>query len=185
MKRLPVVVVLGIVVGHLVLHAPPAYACSCRADVLVADALAESDAAFVGVFTGREDPLVQGELIFSGRPVVNHFEVERTVKGNIGGRVDVEAAASGASCGLELEVGDRTGLFLEATGTGWRSSLCSQTDSAGLLAFAPVAATAAETDDSLGGLSVAFGVLAVAVAGYFVVDRVRRRSGLTGEHMFV
>ena len=170
------VIVMGLAAGHLALQASPAYACSCRAGVLVADALAESDAAFVGVYTGREDPFVHGELISSGRPVINHFEVERTVKGDIGGRVDVEAAASGASCGLELEVGERTGLFLQWSGTGWRSSLCAQTEPAGLLAFAPaVGVPAGEADPSERGVFVAFGLLALAVAGYFAVDRVRRR----------
>jgi hypothetical protein len=37
--------------------------------VLVADALDDSDAAFVGVYTGRDDPFVHGPLISSGRPV--------------------------------------------------------------------------------------------------------------------
>jgi hypothetical protein len=144
--------------------------------VLVADALDESDAAFVGVYTGREDPFVHGELIFSGRPVLNHFEVERSIKGDLGERVDVEAVASGASCGLELEVGERTGLFLQRTETGWRSSLCSQTEPAGLLAFAPaVAPGGAEAAPSERGVFVAFGLLALAVAGYFVVEGVRRR----------
>ena len=175
MRRLPIVVVLGIaaVVGQLFLQAAPAWACSCRAGVLVADALAESDAAFVGVFTGRDDPLVHGELISSGRPVVNHFEVERRVKGAIGERVDVEAAAGGASCGLELEVGERTGLLLQWTGTGWRSSLCSQTEPAGLLAFAPAGPSAAQDEPSERGFFVAAGVLAVAV--FFMAWRVRRR----------
>lgn len=177
MRRLPVVVALGIVVGHLMLVAAPANACSCQAGVRVADVLARSDGAFVGVYLGREDPLPQGELIFSGRPVINHFEVERAVKGDIGGRVAVEAAASGASCGLEMEVGDRTGLLLQWTPTGWRSSLCDQTEPAGLLAFAPavVGGGGGEADHPEWGLFVAFGLLALTVCGYFVVDRLRRR----------
>ena len=174
MRRLPLVLVFVIAIGHLALQASPAYACSCQAGVLVADALAQADGALVGVYTGRADPPVQGELIFSGRPVINHFEVERAVKGDIGGQVDVEAAASGASCGLELEVGERTGLFLERTGTGWRSSLCSQTDPVGLLAFAPAGApagAAAEAEPSERGFFVAVAVLALALIAFFMVQR--------------
>lgn len=119
----------------VVAQAPPALACSCRADVAVKDALLESDGAFVGRFIGRDDLFPQGEMAGSPRPVLNHFQVERSVKGDIGARVRVEAAASGASCGLELEVGERTGLLLRQGPNGWRSSLCSQIDPLALLPF--------------------------------------------------
>jgi hypothetical protein len=167
------VVVVGLVAAQLALQASPAYACSCRADVPVADALAESDAAFVGVYTGRDDPFVQGPLISSGRPVINHFDVERTVKGDIVGRVEVVAAAGGATCGLELEVGERTGLFLQRTETGWRSSLCSQTEPAGLLAFAPAVTPvpAAQEEPSERGFFVAVAVVALALMAFFIVQR--------------
>jgi hypothetical protein len=181
-------VIFGIVAAHLALQVSPAQACSCRADVQVADALAASDAAFVGVFTGRDDPLVHGEIISSARPVLNHFEVERVVKGPIGERVDVEAAASGASCGLEVEVGEQAGVLLTWTGTGWRSSLCNQTEAAELMAFAPAAAPAApaaapgrnaapaESEPSERGFFVAVGLLVLAVPVFFGVQRWRRRG---------
>lgn len=116
--------------------AMPAYACSCRA-VAVAESLANSDAAFVGVLTGRDDPDGGGPIVSSGRRVVNHFTVERAVKGELGPSVAVGAAAGGASCGLEVREGARTGLLLRRSGTEWTSSLCSQVDSAALLALAP------------------------------------------------
>ena len=163
--------------GLLVVEAGPALACSCRAGVPVEDSLSESDAAFVGVFTGRDDPLAQADLISSGRAVVNHFQVERSVKGDIGERVDVKAAASGASCGLELDVGERTGLLLRRDAGGWTSGLCSQVEPQVLLAFAP--ATAASAGAGTGtdwGLIVLMGLLVLAVVGAVVLEVVHRRA---------
>jgi hypothetical protein len=151
--------------------ASPAWACSCRANVAVADLLAESDAAFVGVYAGRHEG---GPLISSGQPVTNHFSVERTVKGVLGKRVEVEAAAGGASCGLELEVGERTGLFLHRTETGWRSSLCEQTEPAGLLALAPAGALGSGSSER--GFFIALGVVALAGTVVAGVQRMRRRE---------
>jgi hypothetical protein len=180
MKRLSAVaIVVAFVAGLLTLQAGPAFACSCQAGVRVADALAGADGAFVGVLTGQDDPLGHGPLVSSGRPVVNHFEVERVVKGDIGARVDVEAAASGVSCGLELEVGERVGLLLLRTATGWRSSLCSQAAPAELLGLAPAGAAGGPvggSESSGRAFVLAAGVLALAVAAYFVVPRFRRRE---------
>lgn len=162
----------------VVIQAPPALACSCRADVAVKDALLESDGAFVGRFIGRDDFFPQGEMVGSPRPVLNHFQVERAVKGDIGERVRVEAAASGASCGLELEVGERTGLLLRQGPNGWRSSLCSQTDAAALLAF-----VADEPDREVQGTggrdALPFIVVGLAVVGiptFIAIRRAFRRS---------
>lgn len=158
---------------QLVVWAGPAFACSCRADVQVVDALADSDGAFVGVFTGRDDHLVAGEAISSGRRVTNHFLVERSVKGDVGQRIAVEAAAGGASCGLELEVGERTGLLVRGSADGWTSSLCAQTDPNALLALGPSRAT--ETPGGGGftttGLLVTVGLMVLALAGALAVRR--------------
>lgn len=159
--------------GLLVVEAGPALACSCRAGVPVGDSLSESDAAFVGVFTGSDDPLAQGDVASSGRGVLNHFLVERSVKGHIGERVDVTAAASGASCGLELEVGQRTGLLLRAGAGGWTSGLCSQVEPQALLAFVPATAGASGVD---GGLILLVGLLVLAVLGAAVQEVVHRRA---------
>lgn len=164
-----VLAVLLVAGGLIVVGAGPALACSCRAGVPVEDSLSESDAAFVGVFTGRDDPIVPGGLIGA---VVNHFLVERSVKGDIGDRIDVQAAASGASCGLELEVGQRTGLLLRNDAGGWASGLCSQVEPQALLALAP-ALGGAGVD---GGLIVLLGLLALAVLGAVVLEVVHRRA---------
>ena len=159
--------------GLLVVEAGPALACSCRAEVPVAEALSESDGAFVGVFTGRDDPLGQGDVITSARGVLNHFQVERSVKGDIGGRVDVQAAAGGASCGLELSVGERTGLLLRRDAGSWTSSLCSQVEPQALLAFAPATTAGAGVD---GGLILLVGLLVLAVMGAVVLEWAHRRA---------
>lgn len=165
--------------GLLVVEAGPASACSCRAGVPVEESLAESDGAFVGVFVGRDDPLGQGEIVSSGRRVLNHFQVERPVKGEIGERVDVQAAAEGASCGLGLEVGQRTGLLLRRDAGGWTSGLCSQVEPQALLAFAPATATGSGASAGAGpdwGLIVLVGLLVLAVGGAVALEVVHRRA---------
>jgi hypothetical protein len=154
--------------------------------------LANSDAAFVGVLTGRDDPDGGGPIVSSGRRVVNHFTVERAVKGELGPKVAVGAAASGGSCGLEVREGQRAGLFLRRSGTGWTSSLCSQVDAAELLAFAPgdgPAPAVGEAVPAVGeaapavagsgpdwGLIGLVGVLLLAVLGAVVLGGVHRRE---------
>lgn len=157
-------VVLLMAPAVLVVQAGPALACSCRAGVPLEEALSDSDGAFVGVLTGRDDFFVHGDLVSSGRPVFNHFQVERSIKGDIGEQVQVEAAASGASCGLELEIGERTGLLLRHGRDGWRSSLCSQTDPNALLAFAPDQPDrAGSTTDGSGGSGMTLPVVTAVV----------------------
>lgn len=166
--------VLVVATGLVVAGGTPAYACSCRADVPMEASLAENDAAFVGVYTGRDDPEGGGPLISSGRRVVNHFKVERSVKGDIGAEVDVGAAAGGATCGLELAAGDRTGLLLRRDDAGgWTSSLCSQVSADELLAFAPASSESAGPD---WGFILFAGVLVLALPLAFVVGGARRRD---------
>lgn len=164
----------------LIVRTEPAFACSCDADVVLEESLADSDGAFVGVYLGRDDPFGQQPLISTGRPVTNHFVVERRVKGEIGDRIAVEAAAGGASCGLELEVGERTGLLLRREGDGWGSSLCSQTEPEALLAFAPGSATS-DSSGNVPFVAIGFTVLAatVAVAAGLLLQR-SQRSGWRG-----
>ena len=94
--------------------------------------LAQSDAAFVGRLVERSS----GPVSSSADPAIYRFKVEQTVKGQLGEHVDVVAAASGASCGIEARLGERIGLFLGRSGGGWRSSLCQQVDPQQLLAAA-------------------------------------------------
>ena len=123
MRRL---LVLVLVAGSLVVGGRSALGCSCAYGD-PRSSLARSDAAFVGRLESRENPSPgPGGTYSSGQLVTYTFVVERSVKGNLGKKVDVESAAHGASCGLEVAQGERTGLFLHRDGNEWRSGLCSQ-----------------------------------------------------------
>ncbi len=176
--RRTVVATLVMTATLLLVETPAAMACSCRSDVNVAELLAASDGAFVGIYTGRDDPLAVEPVINSGRAVVNHFVVERAVKGEIGPLMEVEAAASGASCGLELEVGERTGLLLRRVDDTWRSALCQQTEPEALLAFAPGQAGPATMGSALLDdlLVVVVGLCVLVAAAMLAFAGLRRRS---------
>ena len=103
----------------------PASACSCaRGDPRAA--LQRADAAFVGAVTERREKRPEGPFVSSADPVTLVFSVERVMKGDLGRTVEVETVSSGASCGIEVPVGGRTGLFLTRDGSRWTSSLCAQ-----------------------------------------------------------
>ncbi len=176
--RIAAVATLVFTATLVLVKTPPAIACSCRPDVSVAQLLATSDGAFVGIYAGRDDPFAVGPVISSAREVVNHFVVERAVKGQIGPVVEVGAAASGASCGLELEVGERTGLVLERVGDSWRSSLCAQTEPEALLVFAPgepgPPTTGSGALDDVPFLFV--GLVVLVAAAVLAIMRLRRRE---------
>jgi hypothetical protein len=100
--------------------AQAAHACSCALDD-PRDALHGSDGAFVGTLVERTEVDEQTALFT--------FEVETAVKGTLGAEVDVRSASNGASCGLEVGVGQRIGLLLYTADDGaWASGLCSQVD---------------------------------------------------------
>ena len=103
----------------------PAGACSCALGD-PRDAVDAADAAFVGELVAREEPQPRGGIISSGQNVTWTFEVEQVVKGPLGGTVEVVSPWSGASCGLEVGVGRRTGLLLHGSERRWTSSLCLQ-----------------------------------------------------------
>ena len=127
MRRLLVLVLLA---GLLLFTEQTAYGCSCATGD-PRTALAGSNSAFVGKLVQRENPSPTpgpGGVYSSGQDVTYTFAVERSVKGDLGTRVDVEAAASGASCGIEARLGERIGLLLYRDGDQWKSGLCSQMD---------------------------------------------------------
>ena len=97
-----------------------AHACSCAIGD-PRDALHRADAAFVGTMVGRTE--------VDDQTAIFHFDVETAVKGELGTEVDVRTASNGAACGLELEIGQRIGLFLDSADDGaWTSGLCSEID---------------------------------------------------------
>ena len=104
----------------------PASACSCAAGE-PRDRLQEADAALVGTVSDRSGgPLGMGTVTVT-------IDVEHDLKGNLGDEVQLETNAQGSACGLELNEGARTGLFLTLVGDHWTSSLCQQIDPEELL----------------------------------------------------
>jgi hypothetical protein len=103
------------------------------------------------------------------------FRVEQVYTGELENRIEVVSARDSATCGLQLAVGDRTGLLLHRDGERWRSSLCSQVDAAEFLELTDV------DDNSLpainwGGYVV--GVLVLGAGAFFLLRRLRRYRAL-------
>jgi hypothetical protein len=129
MATLILLVLLTSVVG---LVAPrPASACSC-AELDPTTALDEYPAAFVGTLVDVDGQL--GAVFNSADDTVYRFEVESWVKGDLGRVVDVHSAADGASCGIEVGVGNRAGIMVRVEGGEYHSSLCETIDADVLLA---------------------------------------------------
>ncbi len=99
-----------------------------------ATGLAEYPAAFVGTLVSRSGQI--GVVFSSDADTVYRFEVEEWVKGDLGDIVDVHSAADGSSCGIEVGIGNRAGVFLSVENGQLHSSLCSTIDADVLLAGA-------------------------------------------------
>jgi hypothetical protein len=103
-----------------------ALACSC-APGDPRDMLELSDGAFTGTLLER---------VVEGDQAIHTFRVDHAVKGEIGETVQVRSHRDGATCGLEIGIGQRVGLFLDREGAEWLSTLCQQIDPDELLAAA-------------------------------------------------
>jgi hypothetical protein len=126
-------IVIGAAAAAFCLAVESAQACSCvRPDVPVL--LAQADAAFVGTLVSRRpvSPPGPGPTL-STDPDIFTFRVDESVKGGLSGEVEVRSARSGASCGLEVGVGQQAGLFLRRDGNTWHSNLCWQVAPSALL----------------------------------------------------
>ena len=182
-RRTLLVVVLAL--GGVLGAAPRAMACSCAGppgDVLAT--IADADGAFVGRLVRTEDP-TRGPVVSSGRTVHHHFEVEAVAKGDLGPTVIVDAAASGASCGIEARVGDRLGLVLRRGAGRWTSGLCDRLDPDQLAAVssAPTGSGTSDTSDGLGRNLVAALVLGlIAVGATAAIDARTRHDPASPKH---
>ena len=140
--------------------AAEAYACSCAPVDLERD-LPRADGAIIGTVLERS---------VRGTTATYLFRVEQVYKGDVDPRAEVVTSADGASCGLEVGVGERVGLLLTRQGGEWRSGLCSQVEPAEFLELTNV------EDNTLppfnvGGIVVGFLILA---AGLFFLLQKRR-----------
>ena len=105
-----------------------AWGCSCVApsEADLREWYAESDAAMIGTLVSRRT-VDEGSSKWGGDETDGFtFIVEEDFKDNLGERVEVRSSAYGASCGLEVGRGDRTGLFIDRSGGHWWSGLCNQ-----------------------------------------------------------
>lgn len=137
-----------------------AYACSC-APVDLERALPLADGAMIGTVLERS---------VVGDTATYRFRLEQVYQGDVENRPVVVTPASGASCGLELAVGDRVGLLLTRDGDVWRSGLCSQVDPADFLALTNVEDNTLP-DLNWGGIVV--GVLVLGAGLFFLVRKSR------------
>jgi hypothetical protein len=126
-------VLIGSIVSALCLGIESAQACTCpRLDAR--EALSRADGAFIGTLIGRR-PGPQPPPVGPTQPIgpaIFTFRVEEAVKGRFGKSVEVWSASIGASCGLEIGVGQRIGLFLSRQEERWTSLLCWQVSPAAL-----------------------------------------------------
>ncbi len=139
MATLVLLVLLTSAAGFL---APrPAGACSC-AELDPYTALSEYPAALVGTLVDVDGQL--GAVFSSAADTIYRFEVETWVKGDLGHVVEIHSAGDGASCGIEVGVGNRAGIMVRVDGDEYHSSLCETIDADVLLAASKPLETGAE-----------------------------------------
>jgi hypothetical protein len=129
-------ILLALIVAFAVVPLPHANACSCIANSDPRDRLAAAGGAFIGKLVGHRETGPLGSIVNSGRDVVYTFEVAEVVKGDIGQRVEVHSAASGASCRFEVPAGQAIGVLLDGHSGTWKSGLCGQIEPGKLRAAA-------------------------------------------------
>ena len=150
---------VALAVASLVVTAQ-AYACTCAGVDLDRD-LPTADGAIVGSVLERS---------VRGSTATYLFRVEQVYAGDIENRVEVVTAADGAACGLELGVGERTGLLLRRERGEWRSGLCSQVEPSEFLALTDVD----ERPPRINWGGIVVGVLVVGAVAFVLVRRLRR-----------
>lgn len=105
-RALLLVLALLAVPVALVLTAGPAHACSCASRTFP-EQVASADAVLTGTATSREDPAGSGDAVSSASSIRWEFAVDTVHRGDLGARVTVVAAMSGASCGIAFTPGVR------------------------------------------------------------------------------
>ncbi len=162
-----------------------ASACSCVPPDAPAY-LERFDGAFVGRLVEKREQ--EPRAPWGGSSAATYvFEVERVYKGRLPRELHVVAPLDGASCGIEVPVGARTGLFLEQRDGEWQSSLCLQVGAAELESAAadagiddrqPLAGSTAGGSGGPGAETLlAAGAAALLVLVLAAVLLVRRRRG--------
>lgn len=121
MKRVLLVVPLFLALV-LVAPATPAHACSC-AMLSSAQKVDNADVVVRGTVTGVDDPGGRS----SAHPVTYEVAVAEVYRGTAAATTFVLSAASGASCGIEVQQGREYLLFARRVGSELRAGLCDGT----------------------------------------------------------
>ena len=121
MKRVLLVVPLFLALV-VVAPAAPANACSC-ALLSSAQKVDNADVVVRGTVTGVDDPGGRS----SAHPVTYEVAVAEVYRGTAAATTFVRSAASGASCGIEVQEGREYLLFARRVGSELRAGLCDGT----------------------------------------------------------
>jgi hypothetical protein len=193
MKRLLMAPLLVLLTGSLlVLNPTAAHACSCASESVAAH-LSGADVVVRGTIQSRDELGNPLRLIrSSGDEVVYRVAVDEVFKGVSGPVAQIHSVASGASCGIEVEVGEEYLVFADmrqSRGTSggelW-AKLCGGTrhvsdlgDRAGVLASGapPDRSVPVPDEASTVPTYLAAGVAAGVGVGVALIVVVRRRSG--------
>lgn len=134
MKGVTRLLIATAVIGFLVLPAPlPAHGCSCAGPGDLTEAIAQSEAAFVGTLVDKRS--TSGNL-FGGGDAIYTFEVEQWIKADLGPVIEVRSASQGSACGFEVDIDERMGAFISRDGNHLSGGLCTTVDPDALLAAA-------------------------------------------------
>ena len=112
-----------------------------------------ADVVFVGTLVDTRSPaLAVPGAASSEDPVARVFEVREVRKGDTAARTEVLTAASGASCGLEVEQGRTYVVVARSTPDGLTSGLCDGTRLLSAVAPTDLDAVGAATSPREGSL---------------------------------
>ena len=126
MRRPSLALAFLLAAAALVGVARPAGACTCQT-FDTRQALATSDAAFVGVLLSRIDPVPAVEGAPAATDTIYRFRVDQVVKGDLAGEVDVHSEGSASDCGLAVSDERPLGLLLRERDGDLHATLCSRT----------------------------------------------------------
>ena len=169
--------------GAILVGAPPAIACSC-VGFSDAEAFERADVVFTGDAVERREP-PRHAIRTSADPTTYVFAVQAVHKGDATEMQEVVTALSGASCGLEAQVGRAYVVFAHREGDGLTAGLCDGTREAdppfALGGSALPSAVAPALDGSADGppraaVAAAGALLLLTAAGNGFAALARRRS---------
>lgn len=175
----------GLVLAISAVPAAHAAACSC-AQMVPAEALAASDAAFSGTVVAASEAAVPADrgLPFGPGGVRYAFDVDGVAKGDVPASVEVLAGGDSAGCGMTFGTGERWLVFATAEGGSLSTHLCAGNVPLAAGDEPPVSvATPEDIDAEEAGLAVPVGVivpagalLALAAVSGFLFWRADRAS---------